>query len=331
MKGQLRQVCIATRDAKKTMDELYELFGIGPWEIRYFKPDTVSYFEVDGQELKEGFNFLAAVTELGNGLQLEIVQPIEGPNVYWDVLDRKGDATLHHFKIVYETEEDFRQCIEQMAQKGVKVTQTGTLEEDIHAYLDTEDKLGYIIEIGYEGPLGPAEERYPDIKFDPNRRLPNFTQIGALVPDMEKNMKNFVELFGIGPWAVREFNKENMEYFNVGGKPVEKGTRYLTSVAMAGDVELEFMQPISGDTVYCKDGESYISGLHHMKDVMTNAEIEDKKKELKSKFNIDCLQEGKYKEDIHCYMDTNDKIGFLYEIGNGAEISGEPDYYIPNK
>ncbi len=327
MKGKIRQICIVARDGKKVMQNFWDLFGIGPWEVRHFKPDTVGYLEVGGKRLKEGFDFMAAVADAGS-IQLEVVQPVEGPNVYWDTLERKGDC-LHHFKIVFDTEEDINEYIAEMASKGIKVTQTGTIGKDIHAYLDTEDKLGYIVELGFEGEIGPPDYVFPEgVTRDPNRRTPNFRQIGALVPNAEEAMQNFSDLLGIGPWAVRMFRSDNLDWFEVDGKLVTEEAEYLTAVAWAGDMELEFMQPIKGPCVYCGDDRQFIPGLHHVKDVMSEEEIA-KEKERLEKLGIPCLQAGKYQEDVHYYMGTKKQIGFLYELGNGAEISGDPDYYIP--
>ncbi len=327
MKGKIRQICIVTRDAKKMMQNFWDILGIGPWDIRHFKPDTVEYFEVAGQEMTEGFDFLAAVADAGN-IQFEVVQPFVGDNVYWDTLERKGDS-LHHFKIVFDTEEEILAFIEEMKEKGINVTQTGTLGKDIHAYLDTEEKIGYIIELGFEGEIGPPDYTYPpDVSKDPERRVVNFKQIGALVPNAVECMKNMSELFDIGPWAVRVFKSDNLDWFEVNGEAVTEGAEYLTAVAWAGDIELEFMEPIAGPCVYCGDDRKFIAGLHHIKDVMTEDVIAEEMSRLE-KMGIPCLQAGKYKEDVHYYMGTKEQLGFLYELGNGAEISGEPDYYVP--
>lgn len=329
MKGKIRQICVVSYDAKKTMQNFWDLFGIGPWDVRHFRPDTVGYMEVGGVELTEGYDFIAAVADAGD-IQLEVVQPVKGPNVYWDTLERKGEC-LHHFKIVFDTEDEINSFIDEMSAKGIKVTQTGLLGKDIHAYLDTEDKLGYIIELGYEGDVGPAHYIYPNnVTKDPSRRVPNFKQIGALVPNAIETMKNFSELMDVGPWAVRMFKSENLDWFEVNGKLVTEPAEYLTAVAWAGGIELEFMQPITGPCVYCGDDRQFISGLHHIKDVMSEAEIAAEIARLDT-LGITCLQAGKYKEDVHYYMDTKNQIGFLYELGNGAEISGEPDFYVPEK
>lgn len=331
MKGKIKQICILSRDAERTMQNFWDLFGVGPWDVRRFRPETVKYFEVGGKPLTEGFDYIAAVTWLDN-IELEVVQPIEGPNVYWDTLERKGEC-LHHFKIVIEDDAELAAYVKELEGKGLKVTQTGVLDDDIHYYMDTEDKVGFIVELGNGGHIGPPDYTFPrGVQRDPQRKMPNFRQIGALVPNMRECMLNFCALFDVEPWAVRAFrsDSENLEWFRVNGEEVKEGVEFITSVTWAGGIELEYMQPVSGPCVYCGEDRKFIPGLHHVKTVMSNPEIDEELARLEA-LGVSCLQAGKYREDIHCYMDTKDAVGFLVELGNGAEISGAPDYYVPEK
>ena len=41
MKGKIKQICVLVDDVQKAMKEYWEKFGIGPWDIRHFTPDTV--------------------------------------------------------------------------------------------------------------------------------------------------------------------------------------------------------------------------------------------------------------------------------------------------
>ena len=44
MKGKIKQICVLVDDVQKAMKEYWEKFGIGPWDIRHFTPDTVRDF-----------------------------------------------------------------------------------------------------------------------------------------------------------------------------------------------------------------------------------------------------------------------------------------------
>ena len=56
---------------------------------------------------------------------------------------------------------DIEKAIYNFKKKGFEVLQSGRYGDDIHAYLDTEDKYGVIMEIGNNGDIGPYLKKYP--------------------------------------------------------------------------------------------------------------------------------------------------------------------------
>ena len=95
MKGKIKQICVLVDDVQKAMKEYWEKFGIGPWDIRHFTPDTVHDLYVRGEAVTEGFDFICAVCWAGD-MEFELIQPIKGPNIYWEFLEKYGSG-LHHF------------------------------------------------------------------------------------------------------------------------------------------------------------------------------------------------------------------------------------------
>ena len=50
MKGKIKQICVLViNDVQKAMKEYWK-FGIGPWDIRHFTPDTVHDLYVRGEQ-----------------------------------------------------------------------------------------------------------------------------------------------------------------------------------------------------------------------------------------------------------------------------------------
>jgi hypothetical protein len=153
-----RQIALVVRDVYAAMDQWSSLLGVGPWDVRHFTPETVRDFHVDGERVEEDFDFICAVTWVGE-IEMELIQPIKGPNIYWRFLEEKGEG-LHHFKDVMPDEE-IPAVIERFAQAGCPVMQTGWIDNDVHYYLDTTEKLGMIYEVGNGGQISPAAEVYP--------------------------------------------------------------------------------------------------------------------------------------------------------------------------
>ncbi len=155
-----KQIALVVRDVYATMDQWYRMLGIGPWDVRHFTPETVRDFKIDGEPVTEHFDFICAVTWVG-AVELELIQPIAGPNIYWEHLEKYGEG-LHHIKDVMPDEE-IPAVVADFEAKGARVLQTGWIDQDVHYYFDTKDTLGMVYEIGNGGPIAPATERYPAV------------------------------------------------------------------------------------------------------------------------------------------------------------------------
>lgn len=153
-----RQIALVVRDVDEAMKHWWDVLGIGPWDVRHFTPKTVRNFRIDGKPVEEDFDFICAVCWVGE-VQFELVQPVKGPNIYWEHLQNKGEG-LHHIKDIMPDHE-IPAALERFKEKGYAVTQTGWIDGDVHYYLNTQDDLGLVYEIGNGGPIGPPSRRYP--------------------------------------------------------------------------------------------------------------------------------------------------------------------------
>jgi hypothetical protein len=153
-----RQVASVVRDVDKAMEHWWSLLAVGPWDVRHFTNETVRDFHVDGRRVEEEFDFICAVTWVGD-VELELIQPITGANIYWRHLEAHGEG-LHHIKDVMSDDECER-MIEHFHSRGLDVIQTGWIDGDVHYYFDTWAELGMVYEIGNGGPIRPPPRRYP--------------------------------------------------------------------------------------------------------------------------------------------------------------------------
>lgn len=140
----LDQIGIVVNDVKVFTQELTRLFGIGPFRIFEWPLEGV-----DPQATYHGqpgdYRLLLAFATVGK-IQLEIVQPLEGQNIYSDFLRDHGPG-LHHFRL---TIPDFDKAIKSMMEAGIKNIASGT---GVHvgsqwAYFDTTHILeGVTVEL----------------------------------------------------------------------------------------------------------------------------------------------------------------------------------------
>lgn len=145
------QICLVTDDIEKTVKAWVDVYKVGPWSIATFSNETMSDFKVGGKLVTEPFEFQIAISHIGD-MEIEIIQPIKGPNIYFDYLKRKGNC-MHHIKEYFPLDK-IENEVKRYENLGIPVTQTGWFAgQDVHYYLDTEVDTGMIIELGNCPPI----------------------------------------------------------------------------------------------------------------------------------------------------------------------------------
>jgi methylmalonyl-CoA/ethylmalonyl-CoA epimerase len=149
------QISIVVRDLEKTLRTYVEEYGIGPWEIYDFNPDTVS--EMTTGDPSGEYRFRIAVTMVGS-VQWELVQPLENKGVFADFLATKGEG-VHHVAVGGH---GYGETLEALRAKGLGVLQSGHYNGVSFAYVSTGTDLGVITEI-FDWPEGLTQE--PDAVY----------------------------------------------------------------------------------------------------------------------------------------------------------------------
>lgn len=145
----------------------------------------------------------------------------------------------------------------------------------------------------------------------------NPIQIGLIVDDLEPVMKNLEEILGIGPFRIVDFPPEGADVkMFYRGKPAQFKAKFC--FFDLGNIELEIIQPLEGDTVwgdYLKANNG--KGLHHIK--FNVPEHEPVKMYFDSK-GIEVSQMGssvgKNAGKEWVFYDTEDLFGFAVEVMN---------------
>ena len=141
----LVQICMITEDLYKTMENWVKILKVGPWKVMEFNNNTVDELFRDGKQIEEPFRYLIGVCFIGD-MQIELIQPIEGPLIHMEFLKAKG-AGIHHIKEKVP-EDQFDAILDEYAMMGFKTTQGGWYGADRHAYVDTEPALDFVLELG---------------------------------------------------------------------------------------------------------------------------------------------------------------------------------------
>jgi catechol 2,3-dioxygenase-like lactoylglutathione lyase family enzyme len=143
------QIAWVTQDLDATERALTGLLGVRKW-VRipdvHFAPDTCSYHGKPA-------DFVASISlsYLGD-MQLELIQPVRGENVYSDFLRDAGPG-LHHICMAAESPEQFDAALAEATDRGAPVVQQGVMPGGIQfAYVSAPQAGVPFIEIAYVPP-----------------------------------------------------------------------------------------------------------------------------------------------------------------------------------
>ena len=139
--SELYQVGIVVRDLEKSMEHYQNILGIGPWDTVNIDPSTLSDMTYHGRKVQHKFR--AALTMVGP-MQLELIEPLEGDNIYSDFLKEHGEG-LHHLGHVRV--DNLEEAIQRLEKEGFPCLQSGRFPGGGFAYMDTVKTLGFLIEL----------------------------------------------------------------------------------------------------------------------------------------------------------------------------------------
>lgn len=256
----VQQVCIVTRDLGKTMEGYWNILGIGPWAVFDLRSDqtlSLSYHDKPVHASHRG-----AVAQVG-ALELELFETIEGPSVYQDWIDEHGEG-LHHLKFVpsnmAEAERRFRYL-------GFPPILSGDRDGGGFRYFDTSP-LGCIWEISSrdrrDGPPAGSTP-YPENPggTSPTRvKVTSISHVGICVKDVVSAAEDYWHILGIGPWRIGEWGSRVLYHRCYEGKPAW-GRRRIARCCL-GDLHLDLVQPIEGESMYHEWSSRHGPSLHHL-------------------------------------------------------------------
>lgn len=143
----LIQIGMIVEDLDSTLQNLEEIIGMGPFRVAEYPPADEpncerTYLEKDG-DYRGKFCFF----HYGN-IEFEVIQPLEGQNIWTDFLKNNHGYGLHHLKFLVDDHQEIKQYFDS---KGIKRIQSGASvginKGKSWAYYDTKEKLGFYIEV----------------------------------------------------------------------------------------------------------------------------------------------------------------------------------------
>ena len=152
-------------------------------------------------------------------------------------------------------------------------------------------------------------------------------QIGIVVPDIERALDRYSNLWGVGPWIGYTYGPDTIPHLIYRGKPGRCSVR----IALAGQSpQIELLQPLAGPSVYDGWLETRGEGVHHLA-VMVEL-IHDAIKAMEIS-GYALLQAG-YGYGLDgdggfAYFDTHHDFGVIIEMLEVPKRRRKPDFTWP--
>lgn len=168
--------------------------------------------------------------------------------------------------------------------------------------------------------------------IEENAKFPvgDMAQVCILVPDIEKAVENFVKVFGIGPFHFYTYGKPLVKRMTRNGEPTE----YKMKVALSyfGNMRLELIQPLEGDTVYKEFIEKHGYGIHHLGILTDNMqESINKAANAGIKMTMDGAGFGPDDDGHYAYLDTEPLIHTTLELIERPKRRNPPEKIYPQE
>jgi len=147
-------------------------------------------------------------------------------------------------------------------------------------------------------------------KLKQQLELPEVGQVGVVVEDLDRAAAFLESSFGLGPFRVEE-----LEAPNVWDRGQEKHIKARLGFAPMGQVELELIHIVEGDSVHVEFLRQHGEGIHHL-----GFKVEDFEAKLQQAkaMGFEVLQTGPGGR-FYAYLDTRRCGGLIFELIEGDD------------
>jgi len=142
-------------------------------------------------------------------------------------------------------------------------------------------------------------------------KLPEVSQIGVVVEDLDRAVAFYQSVFGLGPFRIQE-----AEAPNVWDRGKEKHIKARLGFANLGQVEIEFIHILEGDSVHLEFLREHGEGLHHLG--FTVKDFQAKLEQAKA-LGFEVLQTGPLGR-FYAYLDTRRCGGIIVELIEDVDL-----------
>ena len=346
MKPMFTKVCkieIAVKDIDSVIKTYSDIYGIGPWNIFEFNSDNVKDMIINDK--KVNYKTKVARANIGD-IEIVLVQPLDNLSICSNYLKEHGEGL---YSIAYQVE-NFDAAMDFFKKRNIGVYQSGNwLGKYAFVYLKSQEELGHIIEINKIEPgfLKKVKNKYGNTiitnptpgKVYPSEDeqdkivrpfLQKILEIAFVVKSIDKSVRTYSDIYGIGPWEIWEFSPDNVFNMRINGKRADYKMRVAEH--SIGDTFIELIEPLDDICIYSKYLKQYGEGIHHIA-----YKVEDFNKALKyfKSRGIEEYQSGNWGgQYIYLYVKSTEELRQLVELWDitpGAKWPSPFEIYPKNR
>lgn len=139
--SEVDQIGLVVRQLEPAM-ERYVAAGIGPWWVGTYAPPRLTDMKLRGKDVR--FSMRVALAFVGR-TQWELIQPLEGPSIYWEHLEERGES-IHHVQLAVRRH-SLDELTRSLAALNCPVVMEGRFGGSRFVYFDTTALLGVMAEV----------------------------------------------------------------------------------------------------------------------------------------------------------------------------------------
>ncbi len=259
----ITQIAVAVHNLDRGVENYWMILGVGPTNIFHWEYPTVWARTYGGQPSWSREKICHIQFK---NVEFELMEAVEGPSLYRDFIEEHGEG-LHHLQcLVPDLDETNRILINEYGFTGLQTGECGRTPKGCRYSYIYIKPLGCIWEFVAcpEGICRGPTRRFPATD-EPNPSKVKATEVRAAaiaVYDVRQTAENYWKILGIGPWTIYERGAPHVFDRRYHGEPTWGRDR--VAVADVGGVQLELVQPVSGDSIYADYLAKHGEGLHHV-------------------------------------------------------------------
>jgi hypothetical protein len=231
----------------------YQAFGWAPWQVFDHLPPVHHNTQLRGQDVY--YSLRGAEVYVGR-MNFELLQPLEGPNLWTEHIERRGEGIASIATMFLEREDGDAVKRAFDREFGIPVTMKADIGDHIeYYYLGTEDRFGCLIESGSGHAIDFVKPAlvYPTADAKPGSSPMSgisyaLSQVTLVVRDLEGALEAYHRAFGWGPWKVYEAGP--VRRADVRGSDANFAVCFAQT--LVGDLNFEIMQPLDETSPYAE-------------------------------------------------------------------------------